>query len=211
VSDGDDAPATSVTVPPDDRDGLERLARTLLRPPVSVERLQVDEHAQTIAYAALCKPGFQAPTATAPVDPNEFLARVVMHIPEPHRHVIRYDGAYSSVLRARRRREAPARAGTQQVDTPASSAATTPIDPDMRALRRRWAELLRRIHEVDPLVCLRCGARMRIIAFITEPRVITTILRHRAAKAADQRSPPPCPPSSPSSSLTGTCDSSSCV
>jgi len=31
---------------------------------------------------------------------------------------------------------------------------------------------------------------MRIIAFITEPRVISKILRHRATKAADQRSPP---------------------
>ncbi len=59
-----------------------------------------------------------------------------------------------------------------------------------RALRRRWAELLRRIYEVDPLVCPRCGETMRIIAFITEPRVITKILRHLATKAANQRSPP---------------------
>ena len=31
---------------------------------------------------------------------------------------------------------------------------------------------------------------MRIIAFITEPRVITKILRHLATKGADGRSPP---------------------
>ncbi len=31
---------------------------------------------------------------------------------------------------------------------------------------------------------------MRIIAFITEPRVIHTILRHLAAKGVDARSPP---------------------
>jgi len=31
---------------------------------------------------------------------------------------------------------------------------------------------------------------MRIIAFITEPRVATKILRHLAAKTADQRGPP---------------------
>ena len=70
-------------MPPDDRDGLERLARTLLRPPVSLEQLLLDEHAQTIAYAARPKLGLQGHTATTPVDPNEFLARVVMHIPEP--------------------------------------------------------------------------------------------------------------------------------
>ena len=57
---------TSVTAPPDDRDGLERLTRYLLRPPVSLERLQVGEHALAIAYAARCKPGLQASTAAAP-------------------------------------------------------------------------------------------------------------------------------------------------
>ena len=122
----------------------------------------------------------------------------MMHVPDPRRHTIRYYGAYSSLVRAQRRREAPARTGTQQPDTPPPSAITAPINPDMRALRRRWAELLRRIYEVDPLVCPRGGARMRItgppvvlgVAFITEPRVITKILGHLATKAADQRSPP---------------------
>ena len=178
---------TSVTVPPDDREGLERLARYLLRPPVSLERLQVDEPAQAIAYVPRCKPGFQAPTA-APAEPEDFLARVVMHIPDPRRHTIRYYGAYSSVVRARRRREAAPTAAA--VVAPVAPVAQAPSDPDMRALRRRWAELLRRIYEVDPLVCPRCGASMRIIAFITEPRVITKILRHLAAKTADQRGPP---------------------
>jgi len=181
---------TSVTVPPDDRDGLERLARYLLRPPVSLERLHVDEHAQTIAYAARCKPGFQAPTATAPAEPEDFLARVVMHIPDPHRHVIRYSGAYSGVVRARRRREAAQPASAHPVQATAAPTAQARADPELRALRRRCVALIRRIYEVDPLVCLRCGARMRIIAFITEPRVITKILRHLATKAADQRSPP---------------------
>jgi hypothetical protein len=186
---------TSVTVPPDDREGLERLARYLLRPPVSLERLQVDEHAQAIAYVPRCKPGFQAPTA-APAEPEDFLARVVMHIPDPRRHTIRYYGAYSSVVRARRRREAAPTAAA--VVAPVAPVAQAPSDPDMRALRRRWAELLRRIYEVDPLVCPRCGARMRItvppvvlgVAFITEPRVIKKIIQHLATKAADQRSPP---------------------
>ena len=67
---------------------------------------------------------------------------------------------------------------------------TAPIDPDRRALRRMWAALIRRICEVDPLVCPRSGGTMRIIAFITEPRVIGTILRHLAAKGVDARNLP---------------------
>jgi len=184
---------TSVTVPPDDRDGLERLARYLLRPPVSLERLRVDEDAQAIAYAGRRRggAGHEPRVASAPLDPKEFLARVLMHIPEPRQHVIRYYGAYSSVVRARRARQAVA-AGGGGAAAPLSIA-LEPASLEWRAARRRWAQLIRRIYEVDPLVCPRCGGGMRIIAFVTEPRVIGTILRHLEAKGVDARSPPGAP------------------
>lgn len=54
-----------------------------------------------------------------------------------------------------------------------------PVDWSLRAARFRWAELLRRIFEVDPLTCPRCQGLMRIVAVITEPAVITRILAHR--------------------------------
>ena len=38
--------------------------------------------------------------------------------------------------------------------------------PDARTLRRRWAEMIKRVYEVDPLVCPRCHSEMSIIAFI---------------------------------------------
>ena len=47
-----------------------------------------------------------------------------------------------------------------------------PVPVPLHEARRRWAELLRRIFEVDPLACPRCGQQMRIVAFITESRVI---------------------------------------
>jgi hypothetical protein len=53
------------------------------------------------------------------------------------------------------------------------------VDWSLRAARFRWAELLRRIFEVDPLTCPRCQGLMRIVAVITEPAVITRILAHR--------------------------------
>ena len=192
---------TSVTVPPDDRDGLERLARYLLRPPVSLERLRVDEDAQAIAYAGRRRGGHDPPSASTPLDPKEFLARVLMHIPEPRRHVIRYYGAYSSVVRARRARQAAA-AGAGGVAPGPPPAAHEPASLEWKAARRRWAQLIRRIFEVDPLVCPRCGATMRIIAFITAPKVIDRILKHLAATGVDARSPPGADPSSPQRTVT---------
>lgn len=148
----------------------------------------LDEQARTIAYARRPGHGLGLPSPSVPLGPDEFLARLLMHIPEPRLHVIRYYGAYSSVIRARRRRQAESGDGAYRA--PTTPAAEPRPDPELRALRRRWAELLRRICEVDPLICPRCGAAMRVVAFITEPRVITKILRHLAAKGADPRSPP---------------------
>jgi hypothetical protein len=53
-----------------------------------------------------------------------------------------------------------------------------PASPERAALRRRWANLIRRVYEVDPLVCPRCGSELRVIGFITEPMVIKRILDH---------------------------------
>ncbi len=67
--------------------------------------------------------------------------------------------------------------------------------PDARALRRSWAQLIKRIYEVDPLVCPSCGGEMRIIAFIIDHDVVDAILRHLAkAEARSPRGPPGAPP-----------------
>ena len=60
----------------------------------------------------------------------------------------------------------------------------------LREARRRWAELLRRIYEVDPLACPACGGAMRLLAFITERAVIDRILAHLRRARGDARGPP---------------------
>ena len=45
---------------------------------------------------------------------------------------------------------------------------------------KRWAALIKQVHEVDPLLCPKCGAAMKIISFIErrQSEVIEKILRH---------------------------------
>lgn len=67
--------------------------------------------------------------------------------------------------------------------------------PERAAQRRRsWARLLRRIYEVDPLVCPRCGEDLKIVAVITDPAVVDRILTHRRARQLESpfesRAPP---------------------
>ena len=74
---------------PDDGAGLERLARYLVRAPVSLERLALDEEAGLASYR--CRPGHEPFTGEiAGCNAAELLARVLIHIPEPRRHLVRY-------------------------------------------------------------------------------------------------------------------------
>ena len=44
--------------------------------------------------------------------------------------------------------------------------------------RQSWARLLRRVLEVDPLLCPQCQVEMKIVSVITDPVVVDSILRH---------------------------------
>ncbi len=44
------------------------------------------------------------------------------------------------------------------------------VEPSGASRYRRlsWARLIRKVYEVDPLLCRYCGAEMRIVAFVVE-------------------------------------------
>ncbi len=58
--------------------------------------------------------------------------------------------------------------------------------------RRRWAALIKQVWRVDPLDCTRCGATMKIIAFIqpAQRAVIERVLRQCGLWEQRSRGPP---------------------
>jgi hypothetical protein len=175
-----------VWVPEDDRQVATRLARYCARNPVALERLTYDRVATTVTYRSDKSEGPTAGTETA--DPLEFLARVLVHIPDKGQVTTRYYGWYANRPRGMRRQAKPAGA-----DTPVPMVVEPKLAPTEAT--RRWAALLRRIYEVDPLACPRCGGTMRIVACITQAGVIDQILTHLRTRAASgarpgARSPP---------------------
>ena len=80
-------------VKPEDQPAVERLARSIMRPPISLERLGCDGVGE-VRYRR--KRGHEgrgvSEREVKAFDPPEFLARVIMHIPEPRRHLVRYYG-----------------------------------------------------------------------------------------------------------------------
>jgi len=182
-----------VRVEPEDGEAVERLARYIMRPPISLERMRWDG----VGEVRYRRKGGHGDTVLNrdPVetfDPVDFLARVIMHVPEPRRHLVRYYGWYSNVSRGKRKRLRASRAG----DSLDVASRPTPDEqdrsPDARALRRRWAEMIKRIYEVDPLVCPSCGSEMKVVAFIIDHAVVDKILRHlkRRAEGQRERGPP---------------------
>jgi len=51
--------------------------------------------------------------------------------------------------------------------------------------------MIRKVYEVDPLLCPQCGAEMKVISFIEDPKVIDRIIRHLKLTFEAERPPPP--------------------
>ena len=165
---------TAVWVPEEDRAFATRLARYGARNPVALERLTYDRAAKAVTDRSDKSEGSTAGTETA--DPLEFLARVLVHIPDQGHVTTRYDGCYANRPRGMRRRAEPAAAGAPYAIVPAPRLAPPEAS-------RRWAALLQQIFEVDPLACPACHGAMRVVAFMSQASVIDQIrtpLRPRA-------------------------------
>jgi hypothetical protein len=170
----------AVLVPDGDLAFALRLARYCARNPVALERLDYDAAQRQVHYRSDKTDGPTAGTET--VDPLEFLARLTAHIPDKRQVMTRYYGFYANRVRgARRRRGEPA---------PGPPPVAEPVPLAWREARRRWAELLRQIFEVDPLRCPACGAAMRIVAVITQRAVIDRMLDHLRRTREAARAPP---------------------
>ena len=161
-------------VAPGDTEGLHRLACSVLRPPLSLQRLTYTSGSPVAVYRGSTynpstKSNFQA------IDAKEFLVRLLMHVPRKWECVVRYFGAAASTERR----------GKAVLVDPAAAEETG----FNRKSRRAWARLIRRVYGADPLQCHRCGSVMKVIAFIHDPDVIRKILQH-----LDRWDPPRGPP-----------------
>jgi hypothetical protein len=211
---------TSPTVWPQDTQGLERLCRYLLRCPVSLSRIHWTPGAKTLFYESKQHSDdgllFSHPKGET-LDIFEFIARVLTQIlrwavlrsspatsdsfegarmrtiPEPRAHSVRYFGAYSSRARAyRKKRHLTLQSLGDDDDDNSASHDESELSPKKRAaVRKSWAQLIRRVYLTDPLKC-ECGGTLRVIAFITEQKAIRKILDHlETNRSSDSRAPPP--------------------
>ena len=176
-----------VRVAAGDAEGRKSLAGYMLRAPFSLEKMSYDAARGAVIYRsrlhATLKRNFQAMPGV------EWLELLCKHIPDRNEHLVRYYGRYSSRARGAEREPPEPEASDTEVQSPARQAA-----------KAAWAKLIRKVYEVDPLECPKCGAQMRVIALIQDPAVIERILTWLGLWEPRQPggpSPPTVPPSLP--------------
>jgi len=95
--------------------------------------------------------------------------------------MVRYYGWYSNKKRGMRKK-----VGT--INKPL--ALQEDLTDYQKSCRKRWAALIRKIYEVDPLICPKCGAMMKIVSAIEDDIAIHKILSHLGLLNSRNRSPP---------------------
>ncbi len=159
------------------RDALERLLHYTARGAVSLERLEVGADGNLLS--TFTHP-WSNDTTGITLSPVELLEKLAALVPQPRLHQVRYGGCLAphSTLRAAIT-PTPRQQGTEEPEGSTASPNGT------------WAQLLKRVFALEMACCPVCQqGRLRIIAAITEGRVIKKILRH-LKRAVD---PPPIAP-----------------
>jgi hypothetical protein len=163
----------------DDTEGRLFLGRYLAKSPLALERIVLSDDAVVVHAERRKLPDW---TGT----PLDFLARLSAHIPGHYEHLERFFGRYSSATRGKR--------GDLVIKGDDDTEDAPPQPPESSApcpRATRWATLMARLYELQPLQCLKCGAEMILKAFITDPFEIQQLLT--SLGIPQYRAPPPLP------------------
>jgi hypothetical protein len=153
----------------------ERMGKYMLRPLLSLERLSLHEKQGQVYYRY-----GKGAAEVEQMDYLEFIARVTSHIPDKGQVTVRYYGLYANAHRGKIKK---------------ASLAAFPlriVEDEFRPIASRgWAEMIRKVYEVDPLVCPQCGGMMKVIAFLTDYSVVDRIINHLKLTFVAAKPPPP--------------------
>jgi hypothetical protein len=159
----------------DQREKLERLARYVSRPPVSVERLSLTAQGH-VRYRL--KTAYRDGTTDIVVEPLDFIARLAALVPPPRVHLTRYHGVFAA--------NAALRAAITPAGRGANARRGTPERVTPKHVALNWARRLKRVFGIELEQCARCGGRLQVIASIEEPQLIERILAHRREQGREE-------------------------
>jgi Putative transposase len=152
----------------DQRKELEQLCRYITRPAIANERLKRNRAGQVVLQL---KSPYKDGTTHIVMEPLEFMERLAALVPRPRLHLIRFHGVLAPNAKLR----------SQIVPAPPERATEPPTDhaqAQREPPRMSWAQLIKRVFDIDIEHCPNCGGALKIIAAIEDPPVIVKILSH---------------------------------
>jgi len=139
-----------------------RVAKYMIRLLLSLERFSLDENRAQVGH----RYGKEA-SEVERMDYLEFIARVTSHIPDEGQVKVRYYGLYANAHRGKIRKAS------------LTAFLLLIVEDELRPIPSRgWAEMIRKVYEVDPMLCPQGGSRMKIIAFLTDYAAVDKIIDH---------------------------------
>jgi hypothetical protein len=91
--------------------------------------------------------------------------------------MIRYYGLYANAYRGK----------VKKAGTPALRVIREKLGP---VPSKSWAAMIRKVYEVDPMKCPKCGNWMKIFAFLTQYSVVDRIIDHLKLSFVAEKPPP---------------------
>ena len=170
-----------------DREGLERLCRYGLRAPLALDRLSIDAKGN-VEYSL--KTPWASGRTHLTFEPIAFLKRLAALVPAPYTNLTRYHGVFSNRSRFWPTLPKPPQPPgaltevtcTHGEESDSAEAAPSASDGNNKRSRRprrlSWAQLMKRVLDVDALTCPHCHVPMVVLAFISDPPIVKRILDH---------------------------------
>lgn len=156
------------------------LARYLSKCPVSLNRIEIIEDTlkPTVRY-------YKDNTKTEYKDfsPLHFIAELTQHIPNKYEQTLRFYGAYSARSRGKAKQQRKIKAWIDNGFEPLEMPEIT------KPVSRQWSIWIKKVYEIDPLRCPKCGETMKVKSFIFDSRKISKICK--SIGVSDYRAPPP--------------------
>jgi hypothetical protein len=144
----------------------ERVGKYMIRPVLALERLSFLEPEGKVGYRY-----GQDRAEQEMMDYLEFIARVTSHIPDKGQVFVRYYGLYTNAHRGKVRKAS------------VSPLVLRMAEEELKPVPSKgWAAMIRKVYEIDPMLCPKCGGQMKVIAFITDYQAVEP--HHRTPQAS---------------------------
>jgi hypothetical protein len=167
------------------RDKLEQLCRYITRPAIAHERISINQNGDVVLRL---KTPYKDGTTHVVMSALEFMQRLAALVPRPRLNLIRFHGVLAPNAKLRSSIIPGAQQNLNNRPDHSGDGAR-----GSHASRMSWAQLLKRVFDIDVAHCPHCGGPLKIIAAIQSPSAITRILGHLGLPT---RAPPKAPPRS---------------